>query len=165
MTGARAGLVASLAPFFVLGACAVPAPLSVSGTLPPPATSFAILGDDAVTEAARPVLVEALGKRGNRLQAVNPDRFVTVTFADRPLASGSFAGTTAPASREAPGWTDAPRKSRPFGTRRREARLVLRFSENDGKYAEERVATETRIHGASPADVSRLVEAAVSQAP
>ena len=144
-----------------LTACVPPAPLSVSGTLPPPATTYPIIGDDGVVQQARQPLIDALAVHGLRLVTDRPDRFVEITLADRPRASGTVAGDTLPVSRNAPNWVDPPVKGGLFAKGRREVRLTIRFTGADGKVRETRTAVEIVTRKAPAANVARLVEAAL----
>jgi hypothetical protein len=160
--GKRAALLlASLVFCGVLAACVPPAPLAVAGTLPPPSTTYAIVGEDGVAKAARQPLIDALATHGLRLVTDRPDRFVEVTLADRPRASGTVAGNALPPSHNAPGWVDRPVKGGLFAKGRREVRLTIRFLSADGKVREERAAYEVVTRTAPDPDIARLVGAAL----
>ena len=144
-----------------LTACVPPAPLSVSGTLPPPATTYTIIGDDSVAQQARQPLIDALAVHGLRYVTDRPDRFVEITLADRPRSSGTSIGDTLPASRDASSWIDQPVKGGLFAKGRREVRLTIRFVSPDGAVRETRVAYEIVTRKAPAANVARLVGAAL----
>ena len=156
-----AKLLASAVFSGALTACVPPAPLSVSGTLPPPATTYTIIGDDGVAQQARQPLIDALSVHGLRFVTDRPDRFVEITLADRPRASGTVAGDTLPESRNAPNWVDPPVKGGLFAKGRREVRLTIRFVAPDGKVRETRTASEIVTRKAPAANIARLVEAAL----
>jgi hypothetical protein len=154
----------TLASGLVLGlvACVPPAPLSVSGTLPPSAiTKYAFIGDDSVSQLARQPIADSLTARGMRWTVDNPDRLISVTLSDRPRTSGTVAGTALPTSQTAPGWVDRPVKDGWFSKGRREVRLTIRFLSPDGQLREECVAQEIVTRNAPAADMARLIEAAL----
>jgi hypothetical protein len=162
--GKRAApLLASLFFSGALAACVPPAPMAVAGDLPPPATTYSILGDDGVAQAARQPLIDALSARGLRYAAVRPDRFVQITLADRPRVNGTAVGDVVPPTSDAPGWVDRPIKGGWFGKGRREVRLTVRFLSPDGTMLEQRSAYEVVGRKAPAPDVARLVEAALAR--
>jgi hypothetical protein len=162
--GKRAArLLASLTLAGGLAACVPPAPLSVSGTLPPPATSYAVIGEDDLSTPARAAL--ARGLLGHSMMPAAsgkvPERLISLTLADRPRTSGTATGTALPASQKASGWADRPVKDGWFSKGRREVRLTIRFLSPDGQLREERVAQEIVTRNAPAADMARLIEAAL----
>ena len=146
-----------------LVACVPPAPLSVSGALPPPATIYAIVGEDDLSITARAALARGLVVRSMMPAASGklPERLISLTLADRPRSSGTVAGTALPASQNASGWVDRPVKDGWFSKGRREVRLTIRFLAPDGQLREERVAQEIVTRKAPAADMARLIEAAL----
>ena len=110
-----------------LTACVPPAPLSVSGTLPPPSSTFTLIGDDSVAQAARVPLTAALAARGLRSVSENSDRLVMVTLADRPRTNGAAAGKALPDTPDAAQWVDRPTRGGLFAKGRREVRLTVIF--------------------------------------
>ncbi|UVO54606.1 hypothetical protein [Sphingomonas sp. SUN039] len=158
-----ASLLASLAAAGVLAACVPPAPLKIAGALPPPATSYSIVGEDDLSIPARTALARGLAIHSMMPAASGktPERLISVTLADRPRASGTAVGTTLPASQAAPGWVDRPVRDGWFSKGRREVRLTIRFLSPDGQLREERVAQEIVTRKAPAADMARLIEAAL----
>ena len=154
-----------LAPLFLCGAlaaCATTEPRSISGALPS-SGSYSIVAGETVSPVAQAALARALGAHGLKPaeEGQRPDRLVLLTLADRPLASGSFAGDKPPADRKAPGWTDRPLKPI-FGKNRREIRLTIRFLSPDGQVRDQRIATEIVTRKAPAADLPQLIAAALS---
>ncbi len=158
-----ASLLASLVAVGALAACVAPAPLKVAGILPPPATTYAVVGDDMLSTPARTALVRGLDAHSMMPAASGkaPERLISLTLADRPRASGTAVGTTLPTSKAAPGWIDRPVKDGWFSKGRREVRLTIRFLSPDGQLREERVAQEIVTRTAPAADMVRLIEAAL----
>lgn len=136
--------------------------MAVAGSLPPPSTTYSILGDDGVAQSARQPLIDALAARGLRYTAVLPDRFVEITLADRPRISGTVVGTSMPKTPDSSGWVDRPAKGGWFATGRREVRLTIRFLSPDGKVLEQRSAYETVRRNDPAPEVSRLIGAALA---
>jgi hypothetical protein len=161
--GKRAALLlASLVVSGALAACVPPAPMAVAGNVPPPSTTYSILGDDGVAQAVRQPLIDALAARGLRYTAVRPDRFVQITLADRPRTTGTAVGSAAPPKPDVSGWVDRPVKGGWFGKGRREVRLTIRFLSADGKEMEQRSAYEVVGPKAPAPEISRLIAAALT---
>ena len=154
-------LLASLTLAGAVTGCVPPAPLSVSGMLPPPTSTFSIVGEEDVAPPVRTSLIDALAGHGLRYTSERPDRLVVLTLADRPRTSGTVAGTVVPTPRSTSGWIDRPVKDGWFSKGRREVRLTIRFLSPDGRLREERVAHEIVTHKAPPADMLRLIAAAL----
>ncbi len=153
-----------LAPLAVtLAACVPPAPLSVSGTLPPPATTYAIVGEEDLSLPARAALARGLVVHSMIPAAAGQTagRLISITLADRPRVSGTVAGAERLPTPDAPGWVDKPVKDGPFSKGRREVRLTIRFRAPDGQVLEERVAREIVTRKAPTPDMPRLIGAAL----
>ncbi len=162
--GKRAVLLpASLALFGALAACVPPAPIAAAGDLPPPSTSYSLFGDDGVAQVAREPLIDALAMRGLRYTAVNPDRFVAMTLADRPRMNGTVVGESLPPTPDSAGWVDRPVKGGWFGKGSREVRLSIRFLSPDGRVMEERSAFQIVSRKAPTPDLRRLIAAALAR--
>ncbi len=162
--GKRAArLLASLSLAGGLAACVPPAPLTVAGALPPPSTSYTIVGEDDLPMPARAALARGLVVHSMMPAASgkSPERLISLTLADRPRSSGTVAGAALPASQRASGWVDRPVKDGWFSKGRREVRLTIRFLSPDGRLREERVAQEIVTRNAPTADMARLIEAAL----
>ena len=147
---------------FALTACVPPAPLVVAGALPPPETTYTIIGEDELSIAARAALARGLMARSMMppSKGLAPGRLISLTLADRPRASGSVAGNDLPVTADAPGWTDKPVKAGLFTKGRREVRLTIHFFSPDGRVLEERVAHEIVTRKAPVPDMARLIAAA-----
>ena len=154
-------LLASLG--VALAACVPPEPLSLSGVPPPPATTYALVGEDELPIAARAALARGLVVHGMMpaTQDQAPGRLISVTLADRPRTSGTMAGAAPVAAGGSPGWVDRPVKEGLFSKGRREVRLTIRFRAIDGKVLEERTAQEIVTRKAPAADMARLIGAAL----
>ena len=148
----------------VLSACVPPAPLVVAGALPPPETSYTIVGEDELSIAARTALARGLMAHSMMppSKGQTPGRLISLTLADRPRASGTVAGNDLPATPNAPGWIDKPVKGGLFAKGRREIRLTIHFFSPEGTVMEERVAHEIVTRKAPAPDMARLIGAALA---
>ena len=157
-----------LAPLLLAGAltaCIPPRPLSITGALPPPQTTYAMVEGSLLAPAVQEILERGLMARGlsPATTAYPPERLISISFADRPHISGTFVSDTRPASRAAPEWLDRPRKGGWFAKGRREVRLSIRFLGSDGRVREQRTAVEVITRNAPDADIVRLLQRALAR--
>ena len=159
MTGRGAVRLAPLLLAGTLSACIPPRPLSVTGMLPPQRTSYTLIDGDLLDPSIRAVLDRELMARGllPATTASPPERFISISFADRPHTSGTFASDTPPSTRTASGWLDKPQKDGWFAIGRREARLSIRFLGSDGQVREERTGVEVIRRTAPDADMAQML--------
>ena len=147
-------------------ACVPPPALSISGGAARGPGSYAIVDGDAYGPAVQGALAKALAERGLRPAdgGGRPDWLVSLSFADRPVASGAFTGTDVPATADAPGWIDRPHKTGPLSRGRREVRLAIRFLDAHGKQHEALEAAQVVTRNAPAADAAALIAAAFASA-
>ena len=88
------------------------APLSVSGQVPSGVTRYALIAEETIDPQARAALDKGLALRGLRAAGtLRADVVVGVELSDRPLASGTVAGTDVPVRRDDAAWNDRPQRS------------------------------------------------------
>ncbi len=142
-------------------ACVSPPPLVVVGQVPAGVSRYALIAENMIDADARDALAKALTARGLRPAGeARPDVVIGVELSDRPLASGTVAGTDVPLRRDDPAWTDRPQRSGMFSRGRRAVRLTVRFLQPDGRPLAIMVASETLGRQAPTPSMALLIDRA-----
>ena len=157
MGWARAGVSLALPILLAssLGGCVETKPLTVSGAAPRGPATYRILDADALAMPLRTALDGQLTQRGLRPSGdETADYYVSLSFADRPMRVGAFAGDTRPAKRIDPNWIEGPVRDG-----KRERRMMIRFADKTGAAPQALIGTEIVKRRATPAPAEALVRA------
>ena len=158
--------VVPLSAAIAVAGCVPPAPLAIAGQIPTGVSRYTLIAEETIDSDARSALAKALASRGFRAAGTSrPDVVIGVELSDRPLASGTVAGTDVPLRRDDPAWTDRPQRSGMLSRGRRAVRLAVRFLKPDGRPLGMLVASETVTRNAAPASMAALIERALTERP